>query len=180
MALAAEPEGKGHEPQLEPLRAPLMRFFLRRVRDAAEAQDLTQEVFVRLLATADRTSIADPKAFVFQIALNLLADRGRKAQRRSMAQTVLIDPHLVSEVTHEFVEEFTPERVLIGRTEIDRVVAALNELSQRTRDIYLLHRLENLKQARIAELFGISRSTVEKEVMKANMHLARRFGARAR
>ena len=106
--------------------------------------------------------------------------RGRKAQRRSAAQSALIDPHLVSEVTHEFVEEFTPERVLIGRSDVERVVAALNELSQRTRDIYLLHRLENMKQAKIAELFGISRSTVEKEVMKANMHLARRFGTRAR
>jgi len=180
MASAAGPETERLESQLESLRTPLMRFFLRRVRDAAEAQDLTQEAFVRLLATADRDRIADPKAFVFQIALNLLADRSRKAQRRNAAQTVLIDPHLVSEVTHEFVEEFTPERVLMGRTEVERVVAALGELSLRTRDIYLLHRLENMKQARIAELFGISRSTVEKEVMKASMHLARRFGAKGR
>ncbi len=178
MALAAGTEGERLEAQLETLRTPLMRFFLRRVRDGAEAQDLTQETFVRLLATADKDRIADPKAFVFQIALNLLTDRGRQAQRRAAAPAVLVDPHLVSEVTHEFGEEFTPERVLIGRSDVERVVAALDQLSDRTRDIYLLFRLENMKQARIAELFGISRSTVEKEVMKATLHLARRFGGK--
>lgn len=176
MASSAGPEEQPLDAQLEVLRGPLMRFFMRRVRDTAEAQDLTQEVFVRLLATADRTSIEDPKAFVFQIALNLLADRGRRAQRQQAAQVALVDPHLVSEATREFVEEFTPERVLVGRTEVERVAAALNELSERTRDIYLLFRLERMKQARIAELFGVSRSTIEKEVMKASLHLARRFG----
>jgi transposase len=73
-----------------------------------------------------------------------------------------VDPHLVSEVTYEFVEDFTPERVPIGRSEVERVVAALNQLSQRTRDIYLLFRLENMKQARIAELFGIGEASVSR------------------
>ena len=172
--------GEGLESRLEQLRAPLMRFFLRRVRDHAEAQDLTQDVFARLLASAERDRIQDPEAFVFQIALNLLRDRGRKAGRRNETQLALVDPHRVSALTLEFVEEWTPERVLQGRNEVEQVVAALGELSERTRDIYLLFRLENMKQAKIAELFGISRSTVEKEVMRATLHLAVRFGRSGR
>jgi RNA polymerase sigma-70 factor (ECF subfamily) len=157
----------------EPLRAPLMRFFLRRVSEPAEAEDLVQDVFARLLAVADREQIADSKAFVFRIALNLLNDRGRRAARRRDAQLAVIDPHRVSEVTLEFVEDQTPERVLQARDDVASVAAALNQLNERTRDIYLLFRLENMKQAKIAELFGISRSTVEKEIMRANIHLAK-------
>ena len=52
------------ETRLESLRAPLMRFFLRRVHDHAEAHDLTQDVFARLLASAARDRIEDPEAFV--------------------------------------------------------------------------------------------------------------------
>jgi RNA polymerase sigma-70 factor (ECF subfamily) len=168
--------GGGIETRLEPLRVPLMRFFMRRARDRTEAEDLTQEAFARLLATAERDSVEDPEAFVFQIALNLLRDRGRRAQRRGDAQVALVDPHRVSEVTQEFVEDCTPERVLQGRDDIDCVMKALGELNERTRDIYLLFRLENMKQAQIAELFGIGRSTVEKEVMRATLHLTTRLG----
>lgn len=168
--------GDDLEAKVESLRTPLMRFFLRRVRDRAEAEDLTQEVFARLLGTAKRDRVEDPQAFVFQIALNLLTDRSRRTQRRSKAQLALVDPHRVSELTMEFVEDRTPERVLEGRDDVERVVKALSELSERTRDIYLLFRLENMKQAKIAELFGISRSTVEKEVMRATLHLSLRLG----
>jgi RNA polymerase sigma factor (sigma-70 family) len=162
--------------QLEGLRGPLMRFFLRRVRDRAEAEDLTQDSFARMLATARREQIEDPQAFIFQIAINLLRDRGRKSQRRGDAQLGAVDPHRISELTHEFVEDRTPERVLQARGDVAEVMRALGELGQRTADIYVLFRLENMKQAEIASVYGISRSTVEKEVMKATLHVASRFG----
>ncbi|MEI9927532.1 MAG: sigma factor-like helix-turn-helix DNA-binding protein [Sphingomonas sp.] len=78
-------------------------------------------------------------------------------------------------MTHEFVEDRTPERVLQGRDEVTEVVRALGELKERTRDIYLLFRLEQMKHREIAVLYGISQSTVEKEIMRATLHLAMRF-----
>jgi RNA polymerase sigma factor (sigma-70 family) len=166
----------GIKAQLEPMRLPLMRFFLRRVGNPSEAEDLTQETFARLLSAAERERFDDPKAFVFRIALNLLSDRARKTKRRAGAALALVDPHRVDELSLQFVEDRTPERVLQGKDDVDRLVKALGELNERTRDIYLLFRLENMKQAKIAELFGISRSTVEKEVMRATHHLAKRIG----
>ena len=160
----------------ERFRGPLMSFFLRRVGDAAEAEDLTQDVFIRLLGAAERQPIEDVEALVFVPAGNLLKDRGRKATRRGEASRGVIDPALVSEVAREFVEDRDPERVLLARESYAEVLAALDELGQRTRDIYVLFRLENMKQKEIAALFGIARSTVEKEVMKATLHLALRCG----
>lgn len=162
--------------QLEPLRAPLMRFFLRRVSERADAEDLTQDTFARLVATADAEEIEDPQAFVFRTALNLLRDRARRAQVRASALLVAVDQNRVSEITMEFVEDRTPERVLEGQDDVARVVSILGELKDRTRDIFILFRLEKMKQNDIAALYGISRSTVEKEVMRATLHLAKRMG----
>ena len=164
----------------ERFRGPRMSFFLRRVGDGAEAEDLTQEVFVRLLGAAERQPIEDVEALVFVTAGNLLKDRGRKAMRRGEASRGAIDPALVSEVAREFVEDRDPERVLLARESYAEVLAALDELGQRTRDIYVLFRLESMKQKEIAALFGIARSTVEKEVMKATLHLALRCKGKPR
>jgi RNA polymerase sigma-70 factor (ECF subfamily) len=53
-------------------RRPLMAFFLRHTDDRAEAEDLTQEVFVRILKGAPAATVQAPDAFVFTIAANLL------------------------------------------------------------------------------------------------------------
>jgi RNA polymerase sigma-70 factor (ECF subfamily) len=158
----------------ERFRGPLMSFFVRRVRNRSEAEDLTHDVFVRLLAAAERDQIEDVDAFVFKIAANLLRDRGRRALRRNGVH--LGESDLVAEIAHEFVEGRDPERVLLGRASLQEIVIALGELSERTRDIYILFRLENMKQREIAALYGLSQSTVEKEVMRATLHLSLRAG----
>lgn len=160
-------------------RAPLMSFFLRRIGNRAEAEDLTQDTFLRLVAAIEREQPDDPDAFVFKIATNLVRDRGRKRVARAGVALRDVDENLVSEVTREFLEDRTPERVLLARTEVADVMKALDELGEKVRDIYLLHRLEGLKHREIAVLFGVSVSSVEKYVMKANLHLALRLGGRA-
>ena len=155
-------------------RGPLMSFFLRRVRDRSEAEDLTQDVFSRLLAKLDDGHIEDAEAFVFRVAANLLADRGRRMARRGGAPLQLGDNGAMASglVVRECVEDRDPERVLLGQDALQRVLTALAELNERTRDIYILFRLENIRQREIASLYGISQSTVEKEVMRATLHLA--------
>ena len=77
------------------------------------------------------------------------------------------------------IEETSPERVLNSEQELNVVVDALQELSERTRDVFMLDRLEHLKHGEIAGLYGISVSAVEKHVAKAVAHLARRARARS-
>jgi RNA polymerase sigma factor (sigma-70 family) len=156
-------------------RAPLMAYFLRRVGNRAEAEDLTQEVFVRLIGAGAAAEIDHAEAFVFRIASNLLRDRSRKARRWRWQAKSPLDGETVRELAKEFVEDRGPERVLVGRETLAEVLLALDELGERTRDIFLLFRLEGMKQQDIAALHGISASTVEKHVMKAVHHLARRF-----
>jgi RNA polymerase sigma-70 factor (ECF subfamily) len=157
-------------------RGPLMSFFLRRVRDRTEAEDLTQEVFVRVVGAKRIGDVRQPDAFVFRIAANLLADRGRRHQRRNACGKVPFDEAMVDELARELVEDRSPERVLLGQETLSSALQTLDELGERTRDIFILFRLENMKQREIAQFFGISQSTVEKHVMKAVLHLAVRHG----
>lgn len=147
-----------------------MSFFLQRVRDRAEAEDLTQQVFVRLFATQAPERIADPAAFVFRIAANLVHDRSRSRVRPG--EVVVLEDYL-AELAEE---ELTPERVLLGKESAADVLRALDELGERTRDMFILFRLEGLRQREIARLFGCSQSTVEKHIMRATVHLLMKFG----
>jgi len=63
-------------------RAPLRAYFLRRLSDRSEAEDLTQEVFVRLTRNPDRNRGETIEAYVFKIASSVLGDWARRQKSR--------------------------------------------------------------------------------------------------
>ena len=156
---------------------PLMSFFLRRVKNRSEAEDLTQDVLVRVVAAGQPGRIKRADAFVFKVAANLLRDRYRQRTRRRCEVVVPIDPTQIDELENQLIEELSPERILLAEDMLEDVLRTLEELGERTRDIYVLFRLENMKQKDIAALCGIGTSTVEKHVMRATLHLTVRYGA---
>ena len=155
-----------------------MSYFRRRVGDPAEAEDLTQQVFLRLLTADDLASVEQAEGYVFTVASNLVKDRGRRAHRQAEAGRIVLDSALVEQITREAMEDRSPERVLLGREALAEALRALDSLGEKTRDIYILFRLENMKQRDIAKLLGIGQSTVEKHVIKATLHLARLYRPR--
>lgn len=146
------------------------RFFSRRLRDGADVEDLTQEVFARLLKRAEIGDIANIEGYLFHTAANLLRERARKAQRRPGDGAAEFDSDLV-----ENDEDFSPERILLGREAYARMVEALQELPERARTIFVLNRFEELSAAEIARRLGVSVSTVEKDMMRAIAHLKARL-----
>ncbi|HMA48605.1 MAG TPA: sigma-70 family RNA polymerase sigma factor [Magnetospirillaceae bacterium] len=157
-------------------RAPLLAYFSKRVRARNEAEDLTQEVFVRLLHHPDRHQGQSIEAYIFTIAGNLLRDRAKSVSAAHERLSYNVD--LLAEAGYPLpalIEDRDPERVLVGRETVDDVLGALAELGERTRDVFILARLENLQHKEIAEMFGLSVSSVEKMIMKAMAHLGARF-----
>jgi len=152
---------------------PLLRFFLRRIRDRAQAEDLTQEVLLRVLRSSDGELIANPQAYVFKAAANLLRDHRRRHVRNPILQALSLD-ELVAESGERLVEDRSPERVLLGEATLEEALEALGELNELTRNVFILFRLENMQQKEIAALYGIGLSTVEKHVMRAMLHLTNR------
>ena len=151
-------------------RPALIAFFLRRIRNHSEAEDLTQQVLLRVAQRGAAIDATRPDAYVFQIAANLLRDRGRRHQVRAAYQAGL------GATEANWVEERDPDRVLQAKESLTTVLAALKQLPERTRTIFVLFRLENMKQREIADMLGISVRTVEQHVVRASVHLRERFG----
>ena len=145
-------------------RPALMAFFLRRISDRSEAEDLTQEVFVRLLNQDRPEGLGD--AYVFQIASNLIIDRARRVKVRTDHR---INPIIANDTS---VEHLDPMRFASSREELDLVVTGLETVSERQRTIFLLYRIDGLSQAEIAEKLDISVSAVKKNVAKTQAVLA--------
>jgi RNA polymerase sigma-70 factor (ECF subfamily) len=64
--------------------------------------------------------------------------------------------------------------VFDSRQSLTLVMSVLEELDERSRDAFILHRLEGMKHAQIAELMGVSVSSVEKYIIKALSLLMKR------
>ena len=132
-----------------------MAFFLRRLRNHAEAEDMTQEVFVRL-ATADRGAMQSAEAYIFRVAANMLSDRGRREKVRADYRAAIWAEDPIG------VDPLDPARVADAREDVAAVVGALKTLPERTRAIFILYRLENMDKRAIAEALGISISAIDK------------------
>jgi len=153
-----------------------MTFFMRRSKSRTEAEDLTQEVLLRVINAAQTETVEEPDRYIFKVAANLIRDERRRKERDGSPIFVPIDEALSGDLERQLVEDFFPERVLLNKDALADALRSLDELGQRTRDIFILFRLEGMKQKDIAALFGIGQSTIEKHVMKAVLHLMRRYG----
>jgi RNA polymerase sigma factor (sigma-70 family) len=156
--------------------SPLMAYFLRRIHDRVQAQDMTQEVLTRVLEAARRAPIEYPERFVFRIAANLMHDRKREALRAGDPDFISIDDAMATELASELTEDSSPERVVLHQDTLADVIRTVKELGDKTWEIFALFKLENMKQKDIAALYGIGQSTVEKHIMRAMLRLAERYG----
>lgn len=147
--------------------ASLLRYFGRRVSEPSVAEDLTQQVFERLLRRGEIESIDHLNGYVFQTARSVFADYLRSRSSHHAGAHESFQESLHGDV------DFSPEHVLVKRERLARVIELLQVLPERTRVIFVLRRLEGVKYRDIATELGISVSAVEKHMERAVAHLAR-------
>lgn len=122
---------------------------------------MVQDLFVRLLRRADLLSLENVDGYVFEAAANMVRDRGRYEQARGQGRHVGIDD-LVAQS-----EAPGAEQIVAGKQRLKRMLAALNALPPRARQVVILRRFENLTYLQIARRLGISVSAVEKHMARA-------------
>ena len=150
--------------------APLARYFERRVRNKHDVPDLVQDVFLRLSALPDPTTIEQPEHYLFVTAASALRDKVRRDAVRQSDQHVELDERLLQG------SDFTPLRVLEGKQAIAQVCAALMELPERSRDVFVLRVFEECRMGDIAAAIGISRRAAEKHFARALAHVTLAVG----
>lgn len=141
--------------------APLQRFFKRRAGNLADVDDLVQEVFVRMARLESFEEIDNARAYLFQIASNILKDRARRAISHDT------DRHEEFDDLYHGYEDISPERVLAGKQSLELFKQELSKLPKKTQYVFVLHRYEGLKYREIGATLNMSVSAVEKHMMTA-------------
>lgn len=139
---------------------------VRATRGSDAAEDYLHTAFLRLEEYRKKGEVQNPAGFLVRAAVNIAADEARRPVRRDA------DARPVDEFLDIADSEPLADEVFAARTRLERVKAGLAELSPRTREIFLMHRVEGLKYREIAAELGITVSAVEKHVAKAALFLA--------
>ena len=152
----------------------IFRYIMSMVRDTAEAEDLTQETFLR--AYLRRDSLRDEgaqTAWLYRIATHVCLDRLRQYARRSPKESNADLDDI------DIAEPDTPSlQQTLERDEMSECVQGyLNRLSDSYRSVMLLHDMHELTAAEIAQLLGESLATIKIRLHRARRKLSMALGA---
>lgn len=150
-------------------RQELLAWLTQRVRDGHVAQDLLQELFVRFIEVAATTPVLDARAYLYQMARNMLVDLARQQDAR---KTSVVAPEELLEVEDAAPR---PDQSLAGRQRLQLLAAALQELPELTQQIFMRVRIEDQSYQQVADALGISTSSVQKHLARALAHAMARL-----
>ena len=139
----------------------------RNFNGAVDADDVAQDACVRALDLPEPHSVRDPLRYLFRVARNLVIDR----RRRRVREAVLSESLAVIEYGSS--DPADPERILAGKQDLRRALAAIESLPPRCREAFTLHRFGGLSYAVIARRMGVSTSMVEKHIAEAMLRVTR-------
>jgi RNA polymerase sigma-70 factor (ECF subfamily) len=149
--------------------APRLRRWLdARLRSSEEANDLVQDAFTRLLGSGARECLRQPEAFLHRIVRNLLIDRSRRLSNRT--------PHVpIDDANAPSTRPTQADAIELAQMR-ERYRAAVDALPSRTRQVFVMHRVESLGYKEIATQLGISIRTVEWHVGEALLRIGKDLG----
>jgi RNA polymerase sigma-70 factor (ECF subfamily) len=154
-------------------RAELRAFLAVRVRSGPEADDLVQELYLKVAAVEDSADIQQPLAYLYRLASNLMLDRLRSAKRTARRDDDWRKVHHI--VGPEDVADLpSPTDAMAARQRLAKLIEALAELPEPVQRSFKMHKFEGMGHKEVAERLGISRSLVEKHMIAALRHLADR------
>jgi RNA polymerase sigma-70 factor (ECF subfamily) len=152
---------------------PLLRYLARMVRDLGTAEDLVQEVFLRVHRARERYAPdARFSTWLYRIATNLALNELRRPRRRA--------PHLASDAEGTpplAAEGGAPEDLLDARRRGRAAVRALAALPERQRAALCLAAVEGLSYAEVAEALEVTEPAVKSLVHRARAALAAELAA---
>lgn len=145
-------------------RRELVNYLARRLLCRATAEDIAQDVFVRLASS--KVAAVHPRYLIFRTAANLATNYNRNERRRAE----LRDSQLAAEQAD--TDQCHPERIAIARESLRRLAFELASWPARTREIFILNRYDGLTQREIGERLALSATSIERHMARAVLRLA--------
>ena len=178
MAAYQKGDTRAFELLLKRHRKPVFNFLYRQVGDGTLAEDLLQDVFLRVIRSAQRYS---PRAkyttWLYTIARNLCVDNARRAKHRrhaSLDQTLGKDPSGKQTLLDRVADQGPGvDRQAMGAKLRQNIQEAVSTLSDEQREVFLMREQLNLPFKEIAEIVGCPENTVKSRMRYALEHLRR-------
>ena len=140
----------------------LLRFLMRKGRSREDAEDLIQEAMLRL-HTYTGEDVQNKEAFLRCAVRNLAIDQYRRDRSRLQGEVPIDD---IDQQSPLIAPGPTPDQILDDQQRLDGLIARLDAVSPRTREIYLAHR-SGYSFAEIADHMNIAKITVKRHVARA-------------
>lgn len=146
--------------QILSYRTALQKYLRRFTAGAEDVEDLVQEAYVRVCALPSAQAVDSPRALLFSIARNLAVDRAR--QRVTHATDAVADFELLNVSSGEA----EPDEQVDLRRRFESFCDVVDSLPPLCRRVFVLRKVYQLSHAEIAQVLGVSHSTIEKHVAK--------------
>lgn len=152
-------------------RKPVFNFILRFVQNRELAEDLLQEAFLRVIrSAANYKRQAKFTTWLYTIARNLCVDQSRRAKHRK-AQS-LDAPMSTSDGSGTLLDvvagnELPSDRTLVSKEIHKKLHAALGELSEEQREVFLMREFLDMPFKQISEVVGVPENTVKSRMRYA-------------
>jgi RNA polymerase sigma-70 factor (ECF subfamily) len=141
-------------------RAALHRYLRRFTSGAEDVEDLVQETYLRVYGLSDYRGIASPRALLFRVAHNMAVERARR--RKSQGTDCVAD----FEQLNVYSSDASADEQIDARRRFEAFCAAVDRLPPLCRRVFVLRKVYRLSHDEIAEVLGVSHSTIEKHVAK--------------
>ena len=147
-------------------RANLLRFFTMRTSSASEAEDIVQEIYVRI-AARDGDDIENPLAYLYRLGTNIMLDRVRSRQRSLARDDAYYRTFHDEGAAEAQADGPSPEDAWESRARLRRVLVIVERMPPRRKQVFVMHKIDGLSYGEIAVSLRISKSAVEKLMMAA-------------
>ena len=128
----------------------LVSFLRTKLHNDAEAREVAQEAYVKLLQLETPGVVSFLQGYLFKIAANLAVDRIR---HQAVGQRIVQEDAFLFEEADDFA---SPERICLGRAELDRILKAMEHLPAKCRAAFELHVLSEKPVKDVAKQLGVS------------------------
>jgi RNA polymerase sigma-70 factor (ECF subfamily) len=150
----------------------LQSFFRRRIRTKADAADMAQEVYLRMLRITDQEAIRNPVLYLYTVANNLVKEHGVLERRRSSG----VDIDEVAATHQELATLPAFDGECDSAQRVARLRVVLKQLRPKCQAAVALRFTEGLSYREVALRLGVSPQMAKKYVAQALLHCRRRMG----
>ncbi len=158
-------------------RTQLVRFFTVRTSSSAEAEDIVQEIFMKI-SHLDSATVENHAAFLYKLGTNVMLDRMRAKRRAEARESAYFDVEVGDGSRIDpSTSAPSPEDTWHSKRRLQEVMGVLETFPPQRRRVFTMHKIDGQSYSEVAQALGISKSAVEKHMMAALKHLAELGGA---